>query len=135
MGAEGGCYCGAIRYETQGDATLKGICYCNECQTVSGGGPVIVMGVPEAGFKLTKGTLKQFARPDLENPVTREFCGDCGTHVTTRPPSMAGMVLIKVGTLDDQSVFGGPQMAIFCAEKQPWHIVPEGVASFDRVPG
>jgi hypothetical protein len=47
---------------------------------------------------------------------------------------MAGAVLIKVGSLDDQDVYGMPNMAVYCCEKKPYHVVPDGVASFDKFP-
>ena len=45
------------------------------------------------------------------------------------------MVVLKVGTLDDSSAYAGPQAAIQTADKQPWHLVAEGVATFERFPG
>ena len=42
---------------------------------------------------------------------------------------------IRVGTLDDPSLFGTPQMAIYLADKQAFHRVPEGIATFERFPG
>ncbi len=135
MKIAGGCYCGAVRFEAEGDPLFKGQCHCRECQYVSGGHPNVVMGMPETGFKLTRGQLKAFRRDDLDNPVTREFCAECGTHVTSRPPALAGAVLIKVGTLDDPSVFGQPEMVIFTCDKQSFHHVPEGVPTFERTPG
>jgi hypothetical protein len=132
---EGGCYCGAVRYRAEGDALFKGQCHCRECQYISGGAPNLVMGVPEAGFAYTKGTPKGFRRSDLEKPVTREFCPECGTHILSRAPALPGVALLKVGTLDDPSVFGGPQMAIYLIDKQSFHQVPEGIATFERVPG
>ncbi len=110
MAIEGGCYCGQVRYEAEGDPVLKGQCFCRECQYITGGDSVLIMGMPEEGFKVTKGALKGFKRTDIDNGVTREFCPNCGTHITTL--AMPGMVMIKVGTLDDPTVFGGPQMAI-----------------------
>ena len=133
MKLEGGCYCRNVRYESTGDVGLRGQCFCRECQYISGGDSVLIVGVPEDGFRITKGQTKAFRRSDLEHPVTREFCPDCGTHVTTR--AMPGMVMIKVGTLDDPSVFGAPQMAIFTCDKQPYHRLAEGVPSFERLPG
>jgi hypothetical protein len=93
------------------------------------------MGLPEAGFSYIKGEPKGFSRSDLDNPVTREFCADCGTHILARSPAMAGAVILKVGTLDDPSLFEGPQMAIFTIDKQSFHHLPEGIASFERTPG
>ncbi len=134
MEIEGGCYCGALRYQASGDPALQAQCHCRECQYISGGGPNVTMGMPEASFAYTKGKPKVFRRSDLENPVAREFCAECGTHVLSRAPGLPGVVLLKVGTFDDPSHFA-PQMAIYLCDKQSFHQVPEGIASFDRVPG
>lgn len=135
MDIEGGCYCGEVRYTCSGDPVFKGQCHCRECQYASGGGPNIVMGMPASGFSIVSGKPRGFSRSDLEHPVTREFCPTCGTHLLTRSPKLAGLVLLKVGTFDDPSVFGKPDMAIYLCDKQPFHVVPEGTASFDRTPG
>jgi len=135
MNVEGGCYCGAVRYKAEGEPLFKGQCHCRECQYTSGGHPNVVMGMPEAGFAYTKGKPKGFSRSDIDNPVTREFCAECGTHLLTRAPAMAGAMLIKVGTLDDPSIFGAPQMVIYTVDKQSFHHVPEGVPAFERTPG
>ena len=134
MALEGGCYCGALRYEVTGDPLFKGQCHCRECQYISGGNPNVLMAVPEAGFKYTKGAPKEFRRSDLDTPVTREFCADCGTHILAKAPGVPGAVVLKVGTLDDPAVFGSPQIAIFTIDKQSFHHIPEGVPSFERTP-
>ncbi len=135
MKIEGGCYCGAVRFEAEGDAVFKGQCHCRECQYISGGSPNVTMGVPEAGFRYTQGSPKAFQRTDLDTPVTREFCGDCGTPLLSKAPSLPGVVLLKVGALDDPSVFGAPQMAIYTMDQQSFHQIPEGLPTFERTPG
>src|SRR5574337_1624548 len=135
MEVQGGCYCGALRYRASGDPLFKGQCHCRECQYISGGHPNVVLGMPASGFTYLSGTPREFRRADLAQPVTREFCGACGTHLVTRTHNLPGAVLIKVGTLDDPSVFGRPQMVIFTVDKQPFHHVPEGVPAFERLPG
>jgi len=135
VGLEGGCYCGNVRYESGGDPAFKGQCYCRECQYVSGGMPNVTMGMPADGFRYTKGSPKEFRRGDLDAPVTRDFCGDCGTQLVSRAPTMPGTVMLKVGTLDEPSQFGAPQMAIYLCDKQPFHPTPEGIPTFDKLPG
>jgi hypothetical protein len=135
MKLEGGCYCKALRYQAEGEPLLKGQCHCRECQYFSGGHPNVIMGMPEASFRYTKGAPSSFRRKDLAAPVTREFCSTCGASILSRAPGLPGAVLIKVGTLDDPSLFGAPQMVIYTVDKQSFHHVPEGVPTFERLPG
>ena len=133
MKLEGGCYCGKLRYVAEGEPMRKGQCHCRECQFITGGAPNMFLVMPSAGFAYTKGAPKQFTRTDLENPVTREFCPDCGTHMATRPPGRP-VIVVKVGTLDDPKLYGGPQMAIFTIDRQPFHQIPDGLPAFERMP-
>lgn len=135
MKVEGGCYCGAVRYEAEGDPMFKAQCHCRECQYLTGGAVNNFMVMPADGFKITKGESKAFTRSDLDNPVTREFCANCGTHLLTRSPNLPTGVVLKVGSMDDPSVYGGPDMAIFTVDMQAFHQIPEGIPSFERVPG
>jgi len=135
MDVQGGCYCGAVRYRTTGEPLMRGQCHCRECQYIAGGNANLFLGMPESGFAYTQGQPKQFRRKDLENPVTREFCADCGTHLVTRAPALRGVAIVKIGSLDDPAVYGGPQMAIFTCDKQAFHQIPSGIPAFERVPG
>jgi hypothetical protein len=134
MRLEGGCYCGGVRYAAEGEPMMKAQCHCRECQYITGGGPNMFIAMPINGFGYTKGQPKQFTRTDLERPVTREFCPDCGTHMATRVPGLPAVVL-KVGTLDDPALFDGPQAAIYTIDKQPFHQIPAGLPAFERLPG
>lgn len=129
----GGCYCGAIRYEITAAPVLRAQCHCRACQHISGGGPNYFLLIPPEGFAYTAGTPRQFRRPDLETPVTREFCALCGTHLVTRRPGLP-QIVVKLGTLDDPAAFGGPQMAIFTEDIQPFHVIPEGLPAFLKLP-
>ena len=133
MALEGGCYCGKLRYRTEGTPMMRAECLCRECQYISGGGPNFFMVVPAAGFTYSAGTPKTFARTDLDQPVTREFCGDCGTHITSRRPGLPAAIL-KIGTLDDPKAFEGPQRAIYVKDRQPFHCVAEGLPQFEAMP-
>jgi hypothetical protein len=117
MKLEGGCYCKQVRYLAEGEPRLKAQCHCRECQYISGGAPNMFMVMPPEGFRYVTGEPKRFARADLESPVTREFCPNCGTHLTTRRPGLP-FVILKVGTLDDPKVYGLPQMAIYTIDMQ-----------------
>ena len=46
MKASGGCLCGAVRYENDGDPIFAGHCHCTDCQKATGTGHVSVTGLP-----------------------------------------------------------------------------------------
>jgi hypothetical protein len=133
MTFEGGCYCGNVRYVAEGKPRLRAQCYCRPCQIFSGGEPNLFMLMPEDEFRYVKGAPKTFARADLKTPVTREFCADCGTHLTSRRQGFP-FAILKIGTLDDPSLFGGPTMAINTLDMQPFHVIPDGIPAFEREP-
>ncbi|MFN4016366.1 MAG: GFA family protein [Reyranella sp.] len=134
MAITGGCYCGEIRYQSDNEPQASIQCHCRECQYITGGHPNAIVILPLAGFSFTKGEPKAFSRSDLARPVTRYFCPTCGTGIGTRSPARPESMIIKVGTLDDPSTFKA-QAAIFTIDKQPFHVLPEGVPSFERRPG
>jgi hypothetical protein len=127
MRVEGGCYCGAVRYVSEGEPGLRAQCHCRACQYFSGGAPNLFMLVPAEGFAYTKGAPKTYRRPDKADAVTREFCALCGTHMISRRPGLRPVVL-KIGTLDNPLVYGGAQKAIFTAEGQPFHLIADAAA-------
>jgi hypothetical protein len=132
MKLEGGCYCGKVRYQAEGEPMMAAQCHCRECQYISGGGPNMFVAMPVGGFKYTANQPKQFTRSDLERAVTREFCAECGTHLVTKVLGLPAVVL-KVGTFDDPTLFT-PKLAIYTCDKQAFHHVPEGMPSFERLP-
>lgn len=134
MRLEGGCYCGATRYAAEGEPLMKAQCHCRECQYFTGGGPNLFLAMPEAGFKYIKGEPKKFTRSDLPRPVTREFCPVCGTHLVSRAPGFPAAIL-KVGTLDDPKAYEMPNLAIFTIDMQAFHSIPDGIPTFERLPG
>ena len=99
---------------------------------MSGGNPNVVLGMSNSDFKYFKGAPKTYLRNDLDTPRSRDFCSNCETHLLTRSPSLPDGVLIKVGTLDDPSIFIGADVIIQTADKQSFHHIPEGTPKFER---
>ena len=133
MAVTGGCYCGEVRYEVDGPQEAAFQCHCRECQYLTGGNANIVVVFAESDFRYTKGLASSFARSDLENPVTRHFCGACGTGIGSRTPSRPNSMIVKVGTLDNPGEYQA-QAAIFTCDRQAYHYIPNNIPSFDKRP-
>ena len=87
--------------------------------------------VPENLWHQCKSCEQMIFHRELE--ANLRVCPNCGTHVTSLV--MPGMTLIKVGTLDDRSHFGAPEMAIFTCDAQDYHEVPTAIPTFEKLPG
>jgi len=133
MKISGGCYCGSLRYEANGDVEASIQCHCRECQYITGGNPNVIMIMPLSGFEFVKGIPKTFKRKDIEKAVTRLFCENCGTGIGTKNPNRPNSIILKVGTFDDPSIFK-PDIAIFTIDKQKFHYIENGLKSFERRP-
>ena len=123
----GRCFCGEIQYEADDEILFRAQCYCRDCQYMSGGHPNFCVCIKEINFKYTQGDPAKFKNPNTPGKVTREFCGKCGTHLTTVNEAAEGMITIKVGTLDDPTLAGTPDLLIFTEDKQIFHHIPENV--------
>ncbi len=132
MAITGRCYCGDVHYKAEGPVLLKAECFCRECQYITGGGSLHIMAVPLEGFEMTKGAVKGFQRSDIDGAVTREFCPNCGTHLFTRAPALPTAIILKVGALDDQAQYDGPDTANFTCDARPWHHVPSDIPAFEK---
>lgn len=133
--ATGGCLCGAVRYEVSADPVFQFACHCTECQRANGGSPSLGVAVPEGALAMTKGAAKDYvSKGDSGGAVTRSFCAECGAPLFSKPEVVPGLVMIKIGSLDDPSAFK-PQVDMFMASARPWHAPHEGAAQFERGPG
>lgn len=66
--------------------------------------------------------------------VYRRFCGNCGSPIFSEMIEPAGIVALKVGTLDDKSGIA-PVAEAWCVSKQPWVDLPgmvDGIVSMER---
>ena len=54
----GGCHCGAIRYEAEGDALTHALCHCTDCRRHAGAPMVGWTMYRHNAVKVTKGSPK-----------------------------------------------------------------------------
>jgi hypothetical protein len=85
------------------------------------------LAVPTGAFQLLSGVLKRFyVKCDSGHIKTCYFCPECGTRIYHQTKNSMSL---KAGTLDDTSWLK-PDSHYWTMRKQPWVLVPDGVAQF-----
>jgi len=133
MKASGGCLCGAVRYEIDGEPAFSGHCHCTDCQKATGTGHVSVTGLPRAAVRIVGETRGYTSEGESGQPITRHFCPTCGSLLYSAPTAMAGFINITAGTLDDPSVFQ-PQLVIYTRSRPAWDRIDSGLPEFEGMP-
>jgi hypothetical protein len=120
---EGGCLCGAIRYEITSPLSAMRVCHCTHCQKNTGTGASVNVIVADKDFRVTKGRPKTFTtQADSGRTLMRQFCGDCGSPLYAYRQVSPERLVVKAGTLDDTS---GLKIAahIWTKSKRPWSYI------------
>jgi hypothetical protein len=125
---EGGCLCGAVRYRIQGAPLVSGTCQCRSCRKASAAAIVPWIQVQSEHFALTAGRPVEFKSSP---PVTRTFCGRCGTPLTYWNTSYGGKIDVTTCSLDDPDAFP-PMGHVWTSHKLRWVKLADGLPSFEE---
>ena len=127
----GGCLCGAVRYEAEGEPKFMGHCYCADCRKASGSGFIPFMGFSASAVRLTGETRKFISKSARGGDAVRNSCPVCGGLVFSGEIGKSEMFIIYAGSLDDPSLFH-PTVAIFTRGRPDWAAIPPGLKIFER---
>lgn len=125
---EGGCLCGAVRYRVIGEPLACTICHCRSCR-LANGAPSVAWAVFRPGdFEILRGEPVGF---NSSPPVTRRFCGRCGTPLTYQHTSRPDAVDVTTATFDKPDLFP-PTKEIWTEDRISWERVNEDIPQFPR---
>jgi hypothetical protein len=130
----GGCLCGAVRYEASGEPTMMGYCFCKDCQKASGSGFIPFMGFRADQLRITGETLQFTSKAATGGNAVRNSCPTCGGLVFGGIAGQDTEHTIYAGSLDNPSAFK-PSIAIFTRDRPDWVPLPEGLKTFETMPG
>lgn len=123
LATSGQCLCGNVHITVSGGPDFSVMCFCQDCQRISGGGSLPQAAFNETNVNLT-GRIKthQWAS-DAGNTVTLGFCDECGSPIYKSTSKMPGSYFISVGLLFDQTIFASPHLA-YIENCQAWDKLP-----------
>jgi len=98
----GGCLCGAVRYQARERPTASMVCHCRTCTKAAGAAAVPWVTFDTHVFSFTRGTPMEYRSSP---PVTRTFCGACGTPLTYVHADRSAEVDVTTRSLDHPSAY------------------------------
>jgi hypothetical protein len=123
---QGGCHCGALRYETSDTPSHRVNCHCTTCRGTTGAPFVAWFTVPRAEFRLIQGAATRYRSSPQ---ATRTFCPRCGTQLTFEEEDRPDDVDITTCSLDDPGKLP-PQKHIFTRSKLAWVKLADGLPEY-----
>ena len=133
MPNSGGCLCGQVSYSVEGEPVMNFLCHCKNCQKQSGSAFSINLVYPKSQF-MHEGPISSYADTSKSgSPVFRHFCTNCGSPIFSLVPTLPDIVVLKVGTIDDNSSYV-PAAEIWCASQQNWVSFEKDYPKFPESP-
>jgi hypothetical protein len=116
---EGGCHCGAIRFNVTGEPMWIGVCYCTDCRKISGTPSMTFAEFEKDSLTILRGSPKEY---QSSKKVTRTFCEACGSPLSYISSAYPDKVEIPVGAFDDPESLA-PQVHIWTSRKPSWLVI------------
>jgi len=128
----GRCLCGAVSFKLAADPVATRVCWCRDCQHLSGNGTVNLLVAVEA--LSVSGTLAEHAKTaDSGNLVTRQFCPNCGTHLFAMSSARPHLRVVRAGNLDEPSSIR-PSTNIWTTSAPGWACLDPVLERVERQP-
>ena len=112
----GHCYCGAVRFEVNGESDWIGHCHCQSCRRASGSVMTTFAGFRHDQVVFTGAMPNRYSSDD---GVTRSFCGQCGSPVAYESNDSPDSIHLQLGLFDDLEPLA-PRDHSFRNEKVSW---------------
>jgi hypothetical protein len=115
---QGGCFCGAVRYEVRIPSKWCSHCHCSMCRRAHGAAFVTWFGVETARFQVIAGEdqLKRYAS---SAEASRSFCSLCGTTMFFESSQWPGEVHITLASLEG-TLDRTPRAHVFYSDRADW---------------
>jgi hypothetical protein len=120
---EGGCLCGAVRYQVSALPLSAGYCHCTHCQRRTGTGSSANCRVAREAFSLLSGR-EQLASYQPPTGVPKLFCALCGSAMFSGDPFSNEQVAIRLGSFDQDPGIR-PQYRQFVDSAACWEEIPQ----------
>lgn len=128
MSLQGGCMCGAVRYEAAEEPFNVTLCHCVDCRRASGAPALAWFSVRRAALRWTRGSpTRNASSPGVE----RLFCSQCGTQLTWHGADASGEIDVTLCSLDDPDAIA-PADHTFASQQVRWLHLADTLPRYTR---
>jgi hypothetical protein len=124
----GGCLCGAVRYQLRAMPALASYCHCSLCRRASGAPVLVFATVPRADFAFVHGQPRCHASTSFGR---RWFCGDCGTPLCMQVDHEPETTDVTVASMDEGATVR-PSFHIWHGARLPWFETADALPRYSR---
>ena len=129
----GGCACGAVRYEIDGEPMFQNDCQCRDCQRRSGTGHGSYLTFAREGVKLDGKAAQWDIVGDSGNVKTHAFCSACGAPVYLTFAAMPEVFTVHAASLDEPGRYR-PQAVTYAVRGHAWDRLDPALPVFGKMP-
>ena len=130
---QGGCLCGAVRYQTSAAPFAINYCHCESFRKHNGA-PVVTL----AGYQADNVTFSGEKRKTYESSpgATKAFCGHCGTPLTWEGDGdeLGQIIELHISTFDKPELMV-PTSHAFEPERLPWFEIADDLPRYEGILG
>lgn len=126
---EGGCLCGAVRYQISGPIRNIVHCHCSRCRKAQGSAFATNGIVNASDFKLVSGA-DSLTGYESTPGQTKYFCKVCGSPIMSKTVSKSDQVRVRVGTIESD-IEERPMAHIFVTSKANWEEIAGDLPQYE----
>ena len=126
----GGCLCGKVRFEINGDIQDIVYCHCSQCRKAQGSAFATNGNVDVEKFKFVQGE-NELTGYESTPGQTKYFCSTCGSPIISRSISRPDKVRVRLGTIDTD-IIERPIGHIFVTSKANWENIEGSLPQYNE---
>lgn len=115
MQLEGGCNCGAVRFQLAGEPIRTGLCHCLTCRKETGSAFMAYAVWDQAAV-----TISGEIRSWTGSTDRRHFCGICGSALFATDDGTE--IEIRIGSLDRAPTEMTPDQELWVHRREHWQL-------------
>jgi hypothetical protein len=119
----GGCGCGAVRFEITEPFVSAFYCHCTRCQRRTGTAAAASARVRPGSFRIVAGE-EHLRSWSPEGGFDKVFCDLCGSALLAQSPDDPDVVAVRLGAVDGDPGIR-PAWRQFVAYAAPWELLPD----------